>query len=70
MLLPQIPRYVEGAVDLPAAAGRVDGQGLLEALLNLRSPNSLGVLVARVLVVVELARVVLGDLGADRLRNA
>ena len=56
--------------DLPPTARRVDGQRFHEALLYLRSPNSLGVLVARVLVVVELARVVLCDLGADRLRDA
>ena len=53
--------------DLPSTTRRIDGQGLLEALLNLRSPNSLGVLVARLLVVVKLARVVLGNLRADRL---
>ena len=56
--------------DLPPTTRRIDCQRFHEALLNLRSPNSLGVLVARVLVVVELARVVLCDLGADRLRDA
>ena len=56
--------------DLSSTTRRVDGQRFHEALLYLRSPNSLGVLVARVLVVVELARVVLCDLGADRFGDA
>ena len=53
--------------DLPPAAGRVDGQRLLEALLYLRSPDPLRVLSSGLLVIVELAGVELGDLRADGL---
>ena len=55
--LPLIREY-----DFPPATGRVDGQGLLEALFNLRGPNSLGVSSRHLLVVIKLAGVVLGDL--------
>ena len=53
--------------DLPPAAGRVDGQRLLEALLYLRCPDPLRVLSSGLLVIVELAGVELGDLRADGL---
>lgn len=33
--------------NLPPSARRIDGQGLLEALLNLRAPHSLGIIVCR-----------------------
>ena len=51
--------------DLPPAAWRVDGQGLLEALFYVRSPDPLRVLASCLLVIVELAGVKLGDLRAD-----
>ena len=53
--------------NLPAAAWRVDGQGLLEALLNIRGPDALRVLVLLLLVVVKLAGVILGYLLVDGL---
>lgn len=33
--------------NLPPSARRIDGQGLLEALLNLRAPHSLSIIVCR-----------------------
>lgn len=59
-----------GEDDLPAAARRVDGQRLLEALLYIGGPDTLGVLPLGLLVVVELTAVVLGDLLVDGLRHA
>lgn len=43
--------------DLAAAAWRVDGQRLLEALLDVRAPNTLGVGGRQVLVIVTVAHV-------------
>ena len=55
--LPLVAEY-----DLPPAAGRVYGERLLEALLDLWRPNSLRVGTRHLLVVVELGGVELGDL--------
>ena len=55
--LPLVAEY-----DLPPAAGRVNGERLLEALLDLWRPNSLRVGTRHLLVVVELGGVELGDL--------
>ena len=54
-LVPPVHLPLVGKNNLPTAARRVDGEGFHEALLDLGSPNTLGVLVAGVLVVVKLA---------------
>ena len=59
-----------GQDDLPTATGRVDRQRLLEALLDIGGPDAFRVLALRLLVVVELGAVVLGDLLVDGLRHA
>ena len=56
--------------DLPPSTWRVDGQGLLEALLDVRRPDTLCIIVPSLLVVIELARVKLCDLMADSLRDS
>ena len=65
-LVPPVHLPLVGKDNLPTAARRIDGERLLEALLDLGSPNPLGVRPRSLLVVVELARVVLCDLRADR----
>ena len=69
-LVPSIHLPLVRQDDLPSPTGWIYGQGLHETLLNLRSPNTFSVLIACVLVVVELARVVLCDLRADRFRHS
>ena len=56
--------------DLPPATRRIDGQGLLETLFNLRSPDSFRILSARLLVVIKLAGVKLGDLLTNGLTDS
>ena len=66
-LVPPVHLALVREDDLPPAAGRVDGQRLLEALLNVRGPDALRVLVSHLLVIIELAGVKLCYLRADCL---
>ena len=56
-LVPPVHLPLVGEDDLPPATWRVDGQGLLEALLDVRRPDTLRIIVPSLLVVIELARV-------------
>ena len=61
-LVPSIHLSLVRQDDLAPSTWRVDGQRLHEGLLDLRSPDTLGVLGAGVLVVVKFTGVILGDL--------
>ena len=69
-LVPPVHLPLVGEDDLPPSAWRVDGQGFLEALLDVRGPDSLSVLIPSLLVVIELARIKLCDLLADCLGDS
>ena len=68
-LVPPVHLALVREDNLPPAAGRVDGQRLLEALLNVRSPDTLGVCARDLLVVIKLGAVVLGNLLTDGLTH-
>ena len=64
-LIPPVHLALVTQDDLPPATRRIDGQGLLETLLNLRSPDSFSILSSCFLVIIELAGVKLGNLLTD-----
>ena len=61
-LVPPVHLSLVRQDDLAPSTWRVDGQRLHEGLLDLRSPDTLGVLGAGVLVVVKFTGVIFGDL--------
>ena len=69
-LVPPVHLALVRQDDLPSAAWRVNGQGLLEALLDVRGPDALGILITRLLVVIKLAGVKLCNLLADGLGDS
>ena len=69
-LVPSVHLSLVRQDDLTPSTWRVDCQRLHEGLLNLRSPDTLGVLCACVLVVVKFAGVILGNLAGNCLRNS
>ena len=66
-LVPPVHLALVRKDNLPPAAWGIDGQRLLEALLNVRGPDALRVLVSHLLVIIELAGVKLCYLRADCL---
>ena len=69
-LVPPVHLALVGQDDLPPATWGVDGQGLLEALLNVGGPDALGILIASLLVIIKLAGVKLCYLVADGLGDS
>ena len=66
-LVPPVHLALVRKDNLPPAAWWIDGQRLLEALLNVRGPDALRVLVSHLLVIIELTGVKLCYLRADCL---
>ena len=69
-LIPPVHLALVTQDDLPPATRRIDGQGLLETLFNLRGPDALSILSASLLVIIKLAGVKLGDLLTNSLAHS
>ena len=64
-LIPTVHLALVTQDDLSSSTRRIDGQGFLEALFNLRSPDTLSISSCCLLVIIKLAGVILGDLLVD-----